>query len=71
MRNEGDEEANTEAGFNVSCMIDIWHKNKGLCLLNSNCIKVRRESQKERDERLKKMMDVIGQIIEDAQASGF
>ena len=60
MRNEGDEEANAETEFNVSCMIYIRHKHKGLCLLNSDIIKVRPESQKERNEREKKMMDVFG-----------
>ena len=65
--NDDEVDASTDRGFNVKCMIDVWHK--GLVLLNSDGIKVRRESQKERDDREKKMMDVIGQIIEDAQSS--
>ena len=65
--NADEADANADRGFNVNCAIDVWHK--GMVLLNSDGIKVRRESQRERDDREKKMMDVIGQIIQDAQSS--
>eukprot|EP00956_Cyclotella_meneghiniana_P027041 scaffold59842_cov59-Cyclotella_meneghiniana.AAC.2 len=61
-----DAESNRKRGFNVNCLIDVWSKGKDL--LRKDGIKECRERAKERDIREKKMMDVIGQIIADAQS---
>ena len=61
---ESDVETTQQRGFNVNCVIDVWHK--GLTLLRSDNIKATRERNKQRNVRERKMMDVIGTCIENA-----
>ena len=64
---EDDARASRDRGFNVKCLLDVWQEGKRL--LSKDGIKEKRKSAKERDVREKNMMDVIGQIIQEAQSS--
>ena len=62
---ELDTQSSTEKGFNVNCITDVWRK--GLSLLRSDGIKEKRRSERERNVRERKLMEVIGDYIVQSQ----